>query len=496
VTGCCRTAISGLLLGVAALFSGCAVGPRYSKPPATVPQTYKEAPENWKSAQPSDQIARGKWWELFQDPQLNSLEEKVNISNQSLKASLAQFEQARALIRFYRADYYPTVTAGTSDVYSRVSQNRAIASAFSKVNYNDLTLPVSVSWEPDFFGRVRHTVESARANAQASAGDMENLSLALHSDLAVDYFQLRTLDAEEQLLKDSVEAFQRALDLTQNRYQGGVASGVDVAQAQTELETTRAQAIDVQVARAQFEHAIAVLVGEPASSFSLPYAPWNVPPPPIPLGLPSDLLERRPDIAAAERRIAAANAQIGIARANYFPSITISGSGGFESSTITNWLSGPSGFASAGVSALITAFDVGRRRAISEQATAAYNQTVANYRETILVSFQEVEDNLSALRILESEAQTQGAAVTAARHSLDLSTNRYKGGVVTYLEVITAQNTSLTNERAAIDILRRRLAASVQLIQALGGGWTVSNLPSVKLNTSPLPTQPPSNTGQ
>jgi len=476
-------------LGMAALLSGCAVGPRYSKPPATVPQSYKEAPQNWKSAQPNDQIVRGKWWEVFQDPQLNALEEKVNVSNQSLKSALAQFDQARALVRFYRADFYPTVTAGTTDTYSRISQNRAISSSFSPVNYNDLTLPVSVSWEPDFFGRVRHTVESALANAQASAGDLENLSLALHANLAVDYFQLRTFDAEEQLLKDSVVAFERALELTQNRYQGGVASGVDVAQAQTELETTRAQAIDVQVARAQFEHAIAVLVGEPASTFSLPYAPRNVPPPAIPPGLPSDLLERRPDIAAAERRMAAENAQIGIARANYFPSITLSATGGFESSTITNWLSGPSGFASAGVSALITAFDVGRRRAISEQATAAYNQSVANYREAILVSFQEVEDNLSSLRILESEAQTQNAAVTAAQHSLDLSTNRYKGGVVNYLEVITAQNTALTNERAAIDILRRRLTASVQLIQALGGGWNVSNLPSAKLTNPPSPTQ-------
>jgi NodT family efflux transporter outer membrane factor (OMF) lipoprotein len=258
------------------------------------------------------------------------------------------------------------------------------------------------------------------------------------------------------------------------------------------LETTRAQATDVQVARAQFEHAIAVLAGEPASTFSLPYAPWNVPPPAIPPGLPSDLLERRPDIAAAERRMVAANAQIGIARANYFPNITIFGTGGFESSTITNWLTGPSGFANAGVSAVITAFDVGRRRAISEEATAAYNQSVANYREAILVSFQEVEDNLSSLRILESEAQTQNAAVTAAQHSLDLSTNRYKGGVITYLEVITAQNTALTNERAAIDILRRRLTASVQLIQALGGGWNVSNLPSAKLNNSPGATQPTS----
>lgn len=487
-----RRLILVVALGVAGSLTGCAVGPHYSKPPATVPQSYKETPPNWKSAQPSDQVVRGKWWEVFQDPQLNALEEKVNLSNQSLKAALAQYDQARSLVRFYRADLYPTVTAGVTNTYSRISRNRAISSTFSPVNYNDLTLPVSVSWEPDLFGRVRHTVESARANAQASAGDLENVSLALHANLAVDYFQLRTFDAEEQLLKDSVVAFQRALELTQNRYQGGVASGVDVAQAQTELETTRAQAIDVQVARAQFEHAIAVLVGESPSTFSLPHAPWNLPPPAIPPGLPSDLLERRPDIAAAERRIAAANAQIGVARANYFPNITISATGGFESSTITNWLSGPSGFASAGVSALITVFDVGRRRAISEQATAAYNQSVANYRETILVSFQEVEDNLSSLRILESEAETQNAAVNAAQHSLDLSTNRYKGGVVNYLEVTTAQNTALSNQRAAIDILRRRLTASVQLIQALGGGWNVSNLPSAKLTNSPGTSQPTS----
>ena len=464
---------------------GCAVGPRYSRPSAPVPPAYKEEPPGWKTAQPNDQIGRGKWWEIFGDPQLNSLEEQVNVSNQSLKAALAQFEQARALVRFNRANYYPTVTAGISAARNRQSENRGLATTFSKTNYTDVLIPVSVSYEPDVFGRLRRTVEAARSSAQASAGDLESLSLSLHADLAANYFQLRTFDAEERLLNDTVAAFARALQLTQNRYQGGVASAVDVAQAQTQLETTRSQAIDIQVQRSQLEHAIAVLIGQPASTFNIAPAPWTTPPPAIPAGLPSDLLERRPDIAAAERRVSVANAQIGIARAAYFPLLTLSGSGGFESSSITNLFNGPSGFFSAGVSAVVTAFDVGRRRAISEQARAVYDQTVANYRETVLTAFQEVEDNLAALRVLENEATTQQAAVNAAEHSLELSTNRYKGGVVSYLEVITAQSIALSDERAAVDILRRRMVGSVQLIKALGGGWNSASLPSVKLDAHP-----------
>jgi NodT family efflux transporter outer membrane factor (OMF) lipoprotein len=460
----------------------CAVGPRYSRPSAPVPPAYKEEPPGWKTAQPNDQIGRGKWWEIFGDPQLNSLEEQVNVSNQSLKAALAQFEQARALVRFNRANYYPTVTAGISAARNRQSENRGLATTFSKTNYTDVVIPVSVSYEADVFGRLRRTVQAARSSAQASAGDLESLSLSLHADLAANYFQLRTFDAEERLLNDSVAAFEKALQLTQNRYQGGVASAVDVAQAQTQLETTRSQAIDIQVQRSQLEHAIAVLIGQPASVFNIAPASWTTPPPAIPAGLPSDLLERRPDIAAAERRASVANAQIGIARAAYFPLLTLSGSGGFESSSITNLFNGPSGFFSAGVSAVVTAFDVGRRRAISEQARAVYDQTVANYRETVLTAFQEVEDNLAALRVLENEATTQQAAVNAAEHSLELSTNRYKGGVVSYLEVITAQSIALSDERAAVDILRRRMVASVQLIKALGGGWNSANLPSVKLD--------------
>jgi NodT family efflux transporter outer membrane factor (OMF) lipoprotein len=471
------------------LLVGCVVGPKYSRPSAPAPQVYKEVPEGWKTASPADQIPRGKWWEVFQDSQLNALEEKVNVSNQTVKAAYDQFLQARALVRYYRADYYPTVTAGASGTYNRPSQNRPISTTSTRKNTTDLLLPVVASWEPDLFGRVRRTVEAARSNAQASAADLEAVSLSVHAELASDYFQMRTLDAEEQLLQSTVTAYERALELTQNRHKGGVASAVDVAQAQTQLETTRAQATDIEVARSQFEHAIAVLIGEPASTFSFAPAPWSSPPPQIPAGLPSDLLERRPDIAAAERRMAAANAQIGVARAAYFPSLLLTGSGGFESSSITTWLSGPSGFLSAGASAAVTAFDVGRRRAASDQAKSAYDQSVANYRQAVLTSFQEVEDNLAALRILDEEARRQQEAVAAAENSLKLSLNRYRGGVTTYLEVTTAQGIALTNERTAVQILSRRMNASVLLIRALGGGWDAGQLPSEKSISSNVKAQ-------
>jgi len=444
------------------------------------------------SAQPADQLARGKWWEIYGDPQLNRLEDKIKVSNQTLKGAVAQFEQARAMVRFERADFYPTVTAGAAGSANRLSRNRALASTVSPTNYSDILMPlVSVSYEPDLFGSVRHTVEAARTGAQASAGDLENVSLSLHAQLAVDYFQLQSLDADEAVLNSSVATFERALELTENRYKGGVASAVDVAQAETQLETTRAQAIDVRAARAQFEHAIAVLIGEPASSFSIPNSPLEQTPPPIPVGLPSELLERRPDVAAAERRVASANEQIGIARAAYFPSVNLSGSGGFESASLTNLLSGPSGFFIAGASALVTVFDAGRRRSVSEQAQAAYQQNAANYRETVLNAFREVEDNLASLRILAEEAKTQQAAVAAAEHSVDLSTNRYKGGVASYLEVTTAQGIALTNQRLEVDVRGRRMTSSVQLIQALGGGWRATELPTGK-----IPNLPASSTGQ
>ena len=465
-----------VILAIAASFTGCLSGPRYSRATVPTPLEYKEIPPDWKAAQPADQFAKGKWWEIFQDQQLNALEEKINVSNQNLKAAQAQFLQARAQVRYNRADYYPYVSANPSVTRVKQSQDRPLKSATN--DYTDLILPIDASYEPDVWGRVRRTVEVSRENAQASAADLESISLTLHAELALDYFELRSLDAESQLLDSNVVAFEKALELTQNRYQGGVASAVDVAQAQTQLETTRAQAIDLHVQRAQNEHAIATLVGEPASAFAIEVLPTLQPPPVIPTGLPSQLLERRPDIAAAERRMAVANAQIGIAKTAYYPIFNLTGAGGFEGTTITNWFSGPSVLANVGASAVAPIFEGGRRRALNEQAQAAYDQSVANYRQTVLGAFQEVEDNLAALRILENEAKTQDAAVKASQNSLQLSTNRYKGGVSNYLEVITAQSTALTDQRAAVDILRRRVAAAVLLIKAVGGGWDASQLPA------------------
>ena len=469
-------------IGVAFL-SGCAVGPRYAKPAAPAPPAYKELPPNWKTAQPADQTAKGKWWQVFHDAQLDALEDQVRVSNQTLKAAEAQFEQARALVRINRSAQYPNVTAGVNATRSRLSKSRPNGRLSPATTYTDLQLPVDASYEVDLWGRVRKTVEAARANAQASAADLENVSLSLHAELASDYFQLRALDAEEQLLNSTVDAYEKALELARNRYSGGIVSQVDVAQAETQLETTRAQAVDLGVQRAQFEHAIAVLTGQPAPSFALPAALLASTPPVIPVGLPSDLLERRPDVAATERRVAAANAQIGIARAAYFPAITLSAAGGFEGTSITNWFNGPSGFITAGASAIGTLFDGGRRRAVTDEVRASYAQSVANYQQTVLEAFQEVEDSLAGLRLLEEEAKTQDAAVASAQHSLQLSTNRYKGGVATYLEVITAQSIALTDQRLAVEIAGRRMTASVSLIKALGGGWSVANLPVAQKDT-------------
>ncbi len=320
-------------------------------------------------------------------------------------------------------------------------------------------------------------VESSREQAQASAADLATVNLSMHADLALEYFQARSLDAEEQLLKATVTQYEQALQLTQSQFKGGFASEVEVEQAMTQLKTVQASAIDVGVLRAQYEHAVAILLGKPPADFSLPPLPLTTPPPPIPAGLPSELLERRPDIAAAERRVASANAQIGVAKSAYYPSINLGASGGFESASITTLLNGPSGFWSFGGSALMTVFDVGRRRALTDQAIAAYDYQVATYRENVLTGFQQVEDNLAAVRILENEAKVQDEAVVAAQRSLDLSIKRYKGGVTDYLEVIVAQNAALTDEVTAVNILGRRMADTVLLIQALGGGWDRSSLP-------------------
>lgn len=467
------------LLGLAVLaICGCTVGPKYVRPTAEVPADFKEAP-NWKPAQPSDAISKGKWWEIYQDPQLNALEDQINVSNQNLKIAQAQFLQARAALKISRSNYFPTITGGASATRIHQSQNRPLISATTATTYSDYSVPFDASYEADLWGRVRRTVEASRSEAQASAADLANVELTLHAELAFDYFGLRGLDAQEALLSSTVVSYEKALDLTQNRYQGGLASAVEVAQAQTILETTRALATDVGVQRAAFEHAIAVLIGKPASAFSLPVVPLTTPPPAIPAVLPSDLLERRPDIAAAERRVQEANAQIGVARAAYYPLLTFSASGGFESAIITTLIQGPSGLWSFGGAAAETIFDAGRRRGVSDQAIAAHEQFVASYRETVLTAFQEVEDNLAALRILEAEAKTENAAVAAAEHSLTLSINRYKGGVTSYLEVTTAQSAALADEVTAVNILTRRMTSSVLLIKAIGGSWNVSQIPHV-----------------
>jgi NodT family efflux transporter outer membrane factor (OMF) lipoprotein len=466
-----------LLATVVLPFTGCAVGPKYHPPVVEAPPAYKELGD-WKPAHPNDQNLGGEWWKVFQDPQLDALEAEVNVSNQNLKAAEAQFLQARAALRYNRADYYPTVTAGPSATRTRISANRPPPSSiFDGITYNDFVMPVDLSYQADVWGRVRKNVESYREQAQASAADLATVNLSMHADLAIDYFQARSLDAQEQLLNSTVTEYEQALELNQNRFEGGTASEVEVEQAKTQLQTTRAAAIDVGVARAQYEHAVAILIGKPPAEFSLPPLPLTMPPPRIPVSVPSDLLERRPDIAAAERRVASANAQIGVAKSAYYPVIGLTGSGGFESSTITTLLQGPSGLWSVGLSAVGTLFDGGRRRAVTDQARAAYDFQVAAYRQDVLAGFQQVEDNLAAVRILENEAKVQDEAVTAAQRSLDLSVTRYKGGVTSYLEVITAQSAALADEVTAVNILGRRMANTVLLIQALGGGWDKSSLP-------------------
>ena len=475
--------VMAIPIAMGLLCVNCAVGPDYRRPPVTIPAVFKEraSPDStlaaeWTLAQPSDDAIRGKWWETFQDPLLNALEEQVAISNQTVAQAEAQFRAARAAIRNARADLFPTVTAGVSATRSRASSTRGrVPVATGTVE--DYQLPIDFSYEADLWGRVRRNVESSVATAQATSADVETALLSSRAELALDYFELRGLDAQIALFAKTVAAFERALKLTRARYGQGVASGVDVAQAQTQLDTARVQATDLQIARAQFEHAIAILVGKAPADLTIPPATIDVPPPAIPITLPSQLLERRPDVAAAERRVAAANAQIGVAQAAFFPTLALTASGGVESSMLTMLLTLPSRFWAIGPSLVETVFDGGRRSSIKAQAVANYDATVAAYRQNTLTAFQDVEDNLAALRVLAEEDVQAAAAVASANRSLELATNRYVGGVTTYLEVITAQTAALTNQITAADVLTRRMTASVLLIKALGGGWTTADLP-------------------
>jgi len=471
---------AGGLVAVALVAAGCSVGPDYVRPASETPGAYKEMTGDgeWKPAQPSDGSVRGPWWEVFGDPTLNSLEAKVSISNQNVLVAEAQYRQARALVLAARSQFFPTATIGAGYTRSRPSATLASSIGPPQGASNDFILPLDVSWDIDIWGRIRRNVEGNRANAQASAGDLEATRLLFQSELAQDYYLLRTFDAQRALLDAAIAAYQTSLQLTRNRYAGGVASAADVAQAETQLKTTQAQATDLGVQRAQLDHAIAILIGRPPAAFGIAVAPLPTTAPAIPVGLPSELLERRPDVAAAERRVAAANAQIGVAVAAYYPSVTLSASAGFESGSIAKWFMWPSRFFSVGPAVTETLFDGGLRSAQTASARAIYDASVAGYRQTVLGAFEDVEDNLAALRILEAEAREQDEAVRAAERSLALTTNQYRAGIVSYLNVVIAQTAALTSEQTAVGIRGRRLNASVLLIKALGGGWSVDQLPT------------------
>jgi len=470
------------------LLTGCMVGPKYVKPSVPMapgfkeaaPDTFKES-SGWRTAQPADTAQRGEWWTIFGDAQLNSLEPLIAAENQNLKVAEAQSGEARALIRYNHASLFPTVGAAPSVGGVRYSSNRPYFNTNS-VNSNgvsDIQLPLDLNYEIDLWGRIRRSVSASREEAQASAADLQTALLSLQAELAVDYFEARTADAQEKLLNDTVKDYEEAYRITNNRFEGGVAPQSDVDQAKTQLEAAKVEANDITLLRAQYEHAIAVLTGKPPASFTLLTAPLDARPPAIPPGLPSELLQRRPDIAAAERRVAEANDRIGIARAAFFPTLSLSGAVGVEGSSLLNLFNPSSLLWSIGPTLSQTVFDAGRRKAVSEQANASYDETVASYRQTTLTAFQQVEDNLAALRVLNQEAEHQHQATQAAQSAQQIFNNRYVGGIDTYLQVVTAQTTALTNERNDIDIMRRQMDASVLLIKALGGGWDIANLPQL-----------------
>lgn len=455
-----------------ALLASCSLGPDYVRPEVATPPDFRESAP-WKTAQPRDTAERGPWWRIYGDPCLNELVEQVAVSNQSLKAAEAQFRQARALVQAAASGYHPQVNAGA--LLERARSNSSNRSG-TATNY---LLSASASWELDVWGRVRRSVEASRADFQASAADLASLRLSIQAELAGDYFQLRTIDARKRLLDETVSSYEQYLELTRNRHASGVASQADVLQAETQLKTSQAQSMDLGVQRAQLEHAIALLIGRAPAGFSLAPLPLDSTPPPSPAGLPSQLLERRPDIAAAERRVAAANARIGVATAAYYPAITLSSSAGFAASSISNWLSWPSHVWALGSAIAQTVYDGGLRGAQVDEARASHEATVADYRQTVLAAFQEVEDNLAALAILEQEAAVQDQALRAARQSLAITTNQYRAGIVGYINVIVAQTTALGVEQNSIDIMGRRMEASVKLVKGIGGGWNAADLAAI-----------------
>jgi NodT family efflux transporter outer membrane factor (OMF) lipoprotein len=474
--------LAGFVLATCAL-AGCSLAPAYKAPLVDVPDSYKEAGP-WQTAAPADQHERGDWWRDYGDAILDDLETRIDAANPDLAAALDRYAQSRAYAAETRAGLFPEVDAIAGATHNRQSDHRPLRSASQPDEYKDNLVGAQLSYELDLWGRVRNLVAAGEATAQASAADLASVRLSLHAELANDYIALRGLDAQEKLLDDTVTAYARALDLTQNRFVGGAASGLDVARAQTQLESARAQATDVQARRALYEHAIASLVGTPASKFSLPVRVVELSQPEIPTGLPSTLLERRPDIAAAERRTAAANANIGIARAAFFPSITLSAIGGYENTGGAGWLSAPNSFWSIGPRAFLTLFDAGRREARVEQVRAAFDEAGEHYRAVTLSAFQQVEDNLALIHLLGEEARSEDAAVASAQRTLNLALDRYRNGAVSYLEVVTSQTDALQAQRRSLGLRDRELQASVGLVRALGGGWA-QTAPSIAAASAP-----------
>jgi NodT family efflux transporter outer membrane factor (OMF) lipoprotein len=481
-----RPTLPALVPALAAVFLGaCMVGPNYKRPTAPAPPAFKEQPPpdykeagGWKPAQPSDDLLKGKWWEIYNDPALNALEEQVSLSNQNLAQAEAVYREARAAVLISRAALSPTVSAEPAVTESRAGGNSGPTSTSGL--RSTFAFPLDAAWAPDLWGNIRRGVTAAAANAQASAANLENARLLYQSELAQDYFQLHGLDGEADLLQRTLQSYDEYLTLTKNRKAGGIASDLDVAQAEAQLYATRASLQDLGIQRAQLEHAIAVLIGKPPAELSIAGMTLKNPPPPVPVAVPSVLLERRPDIAAGERQMAAANEQIGIAQAAYYPTLSLSAALGLENTRITTWISWPARFFSVGATMAETVFDAGRRRAAVAQSQAAFDATIAAYRQTVLGAFQQVEDNLAALRVLAEESVTADQSVASAERALTVSTAQYKAGTTSYLTVIEAQATALAAERTAVDLLTRRFTASVLLVQALGGGWDTSQLPTPK----------------
>ncbi|WP_126226883.1 efflux transporter outer membrane subunit [Burkholderia ambifaria] len=475
-----RPLSAAVAVATAVLLAGCAVGPDYHRPDTSIPAAFKEAPAGWKVAQPADRADRGPWWSVYDDPQLDALIGKLNASNQTIAQSAAAYRQARALVAEARAAYFPTVglTASGSRSRSGRTSTSSGASGFGSSSSisNSYSVGLDASWEPDLWGKVSRSVSAQRAGEAAAAADLANARLSQQALLAQTYFQLRTSDALQKLLDDTVKSYGDSLKLTQNQYAQGVAARADVIQAQTQLQSAQAAAIDNGVARAQYEHAIATLIGEPASTFSLPPNPLTAQPPITPVDVPSALLERRPDIAAAERRAASANEQIGVAIAAFFPTLTLSATGGFQSSVWSQLFTLPARFWTVGPQLAATLFDAGLRAAQTDAARATYDQDVAAYRLAVLTAFQDVEDNLASQRILAQEVDVQRQAVDSAEQALAIVTNQYKAGTVAYLNVLSAQTTAFTAQQKLATIAGQRMVSSVGLVKALGGGWDASDM--------------------